>query len=370
MKRIERLGAFSRMCRGAADIICAAVKLTSLVFGTLGLVACGGGGGGGSPTTPPPANTYAAGSSVAQKGPLIQGSTVTAQELDASLTSHRKAVLLPNHLQSRKHSHRRQRSAADTSVWRPPGTISTKLRGTASSGPITLNGYSDLATDSSLNVNLLTTLAYQRIQHLVTASGMTFANARSQAEREVLAALSVPPGEYSAFGALDLSGSSDGDQILAALSSVFDSPGSAGAVAQLVAAVQSDIGSNGTITSADTKAKLALFSENLVASNAAANLTREYSSVGKTFTAADISNWIDRDGDGVVGKYKFQVADATPSSVFTFPSFVTDAVKGTSIAVTAGQLAVNGTPVTGTAMIASGDVITLSPAVGSFPNAS
>jgi hypothetical protein len=33
-----------------------------------------------------------------------------------------------------------------------------------SSGPVTLNGYNDLDAESLLNVNLLTTLAYQRIK--------------------------------------------------------------------------------------------------------------------------------------------------------------------------------------------------------------
>ena len=43
------------------------------------LAACGGSG-----SAPPPI-TYTANSGVAQKGPLIQGSIVTAQELDAAL---------------------------------------------------------------------------------------------------------------------------------------------------------------------------------------------------------------------------------------------------------------------------------------------
>ena len=39
-----------------------------------------------------------------------------------------------------------------------------------STGTIALNGYSDLTVDTVLNANLLTTLAYQRIQNLVTKS--------------------------------------------------------------------------------------------------------------------------------------------------------------------------------------------------------
>jgi hypothetical protein len=53
------------------------------------LAACGGGGGNGAGSSPPPSqpvpSSYAASGGVAQKGPLIQGSTVTVQELDAAL---------------------------------------------------------------------------------------------------------------------------------------------------------------------------------------------------------------------------------------------------------------------------------------------
>jgi hypothetical protein len=78
-----------------------------------------------------------------------------------------------------------------------------------------------LAVDSVLNVNLLTTLEYQRTQNLVTQSNMTFAAARGQAESEVLAALHIPAGSYGSFDSLDLSGNTDGDRILAAISALF-----------------------------------------------------------------------------------------------------------------------------------------------------
>jgi hypothetical protein len=45
------------------------------------VAACGGGGSGSSPPM-----TYTATSGVAQKGPLIKGSIVTAQELNATLS--------------------------------------------------------------------------------------------------------------------------------------------------------------------------------------------------------------------------------------------------------------------------------------------
>jgi N-acetylneuraminic acid mutarotase len=328
------------------------------------LASCGGGSGDSS--TPPPV-TYTANSSVAQKGPLIKGSTVTAQELDASLSPTGQQFSY--------------QITSDLGTFSPTSTFASQYIGlnatgyyfdevanAVSTGTVTLNGYNDLATESVLNVNLLTTLAYQRIQHLVTALNMTFAAAEAQAETEVLTALNIPASNYGSFGTLDLGGGMDGDYILAAVSSLFVYGNSAGPLSQLIANFQADIGTNGIITSAATKAALASAGKSVNPTAVAANLTQAYSSVGVTFTAADISNWIDQDGDGVIGKFKFQVPDATPSTAFTFPSFVVTQVAGSSISVSTGQLSINGTPVTGAVAVNSGDVIAVSPGVGSFPN--
>src|SRR5258708_28381864 len=131
---------------------------------------------------------------------------------------------------------------------------------------------------------------------------------------------------------------------------------------------KSDLGTKGVITNAATKSALAGAARELNPPAVAANLTKEYSSVGVIFTATDIAEWIDQDGDGVVGKFKFQVPDATPSSEFTLPAFVVNSVAGTSVSVTAGQLSVNGTLVAGAVTVQAGDTLAVSPGVGAFSN--
>jgi hypothetical protein len=331
-------------------------------------VSCGGGGGTTGGGSGPPPVTYSATSGVAQKGPLLKGATVTAQELNAGLSPTGK-----------QYSYQ---TTSDLGTFSPTSTFTSQYIGlnatgyyfdevqnAVSNGPVTLNGYSDLTIDSVLNVNLLTTLAYQRISHLVTSSNMAFAAARTQAENEVLTALNIPTrNSYGSFGSLDISGGTDGDHILAAISSIFVYGNSAGPLSSLIANFQSDIGTNGAITNAATRSTLVAAAKALNPAAIAANLTQKYASVGVTISATNISDWIDQDGDGVVGKFKFQVPDASPSSVFTFPSFVVSQVAGATVSVTAGQLSVNGTPASGPVSIQAGDVITLSPGVGAFPN--
>jgi hypothetical protein len=242
---------------------------------------------------------------VVQKGPLIKGSTVTAQELNPSLSPTGQQFSY--------------QVTSDFGTFAPTSTFTSQfiglsatgyyfdeVRNAVSSGTVTLTGYSDLAVDKILNVNLLTTLAYQRIQNLVT-SRMTFTAARTQAENEVLAALNIPSGSYGGFGTLDLGGSTDGDHILAAVSCLFVYGNSAGTLSQLIANFQSDIGTNGVITSPATKAELIAAAKAVNTTAVVANLTAEYASQGVTFTAANIDSWISQSGDGVIGKFSFQV---------------------------------------------------------------
>jgi uncharacterized protein YjdB/N-acetylneuraminic acid mutarotase len=313
------------------------------------------------------APAYTAKSGVAQKGPLIQGSTVTAQELDPRLS--------PTGLQFTYQILTNFGTFSPTSTFTSQylGLIATgyyfdELANAVSTGPITLNAYSDLSADSVLNVNLLTTLEYQRIQHLVTESNMTFAAARAQAETEVLAALNIPAGSYGSFDSLNLTGSSDGDYILAAISSLFVYGNSAGPLNARIASFQSDIGTNGVITNPATTAALVAAAKGVNPAAVASNLTRYYSSQGVTFIATNISDWIAQSGDGVIGRDAFSVADATPSTAFTFPSYVVSQFAGLPVSVTAGQLTINGTAVTGTVSFNKGDVVAVSPSIGNFPN--
>ena len=341
------------------------------ILAALLLSGCGGGGSnnsGGSTPAPPAAVTYTASSGVAQKGPLALGSTVTAQELSATLAPLGKQYSYQTN--------------SDLGTFNPNSTFTSQYigvnatgyyfdeaTGANSSGPITLNGYADLSAVTVLNVNLLTTLSYQRIQKLVANSAMTFSAAQSQAESEVLAAFNIhKAGAMAHFGALDISRGTDGDKVLAAISSIFSYGNTSANLAALIANVQSDIGTNGQITSVATKATLSNSAQALNAATMAANLSQRYSSAGLALSAADIGNWIDQDGDGIVGKFEFRVADASQASIFTVPAYVTDPYAGSSISISAGRMSVNATPASGAVQIQAGDVVTLSPPASTFPD--
>jgi N-acetylneuraminic acid mutarotase len=341
-----------------------------LILGSVLLASCGGGGngdgsnGGGGPSP----TTYTVSSGVAQKGPFAKGSTVTVQELDSKLVPTGK-----------QYSYQ---VASDLGTFAPSDTFTSRyvavtatgnyfdeVANTTSTSPVTLTAVGDLSTDSVLNVNVLTTVESLRIQSLVQ-SGTTFAAARSQAESEALAVFHIANVASSApFGMLDISKGRDGDKILAAISSIFAYGNTPDNLKTLILKVQSDLAVSGRITNTATAATLAASAKALNPSAVASNLNAKYASAGGvSFTTADISNWLDQSGSGIVGKFQFQVAGATQASSFTFPSFVTDPYAGSTLSVSTGQLAVNGAPVTGSVVVKSGDVVSVSAPAGAFPN--
>jgi hypothetical protein len=331
---------------------------------TILLASCGGGGESGG-TTPPPTNnppppTFRATAGIAEKGPLITGSAVTAQELDANLSPTGK-----------QYSYQINSDLGDftpTSAFTSQfigvsatGYYFDEVLGTVSAGPITLNGYSDLSADSVMNVNLLTTLAYQRIRTLVVQSGRPFASARVQAEIEVLSALKIPAGSYGSFGTLKLGGNDPGAQILAAISSLFVHGNNSGQVAALIQNFQNDIGTDGTVDSSDTLLALDTAAENLDAAGVAQNLNQRFASAGISFQAGDIAKWIDDNGDGLISQLAFEVTGADSTTTFTLPAYIATALDGGTLSVSGGTVIVNGVPGSSGSIIRTGDVIEVMP---------
>jgi len=329
--------------------------LASAALGIL-LASCGGGKSSPPPASNPPPPTFHATSGIAEKGPLINGSAVTAQELDASLSPTGK-----------QYSYQ---ISSDLGAFSPTSSFTSQyigvtatgyyfdeVLGTVSAGPVTISGYSDLSIDTVMNVNILTTLAFQRIQRLVVTSGKTFAAARSQAEQEVLTALNIPVGSYGVFGTLKLSGNGDGAQILAAISSLFVQGNTAGEVNALINNFQNDIGLDGIVDNATTLLALQTAARDLDPAAVAHNLNQRFAPAGVAFAATDIAKWIDGNGDGVLGEHVFEVTNANASTTFTLPAATAAALNGKSIYLYGDGLIVNNVPVTGTVTIRAGDSI-------------
>ena len=323
----------------------------SIALSTL-LAACGGGAPSGASTPVPPATTYTATAGVAQKGPLAAGSSVSARELGLNLsatgslytyTTSATGAFVPD-----------AKFASPLLAVTAVGPYTDEVTGAASDGPVTLQAYANLQTETVLNVNVLTTLAHARTNTLLNTNGLAFADARAQAEREVLGAFGIALGASpGAFGALDAGAATPGGRLLAALSSVIVQGRTAAQVDALLASLQSDIASNGANISDAHRQALALGAQALNLNKVAAHLASLY---GAGVDAAALAEWLDQDGDGVVAHDEFRVDDATAASTFALPADFVAARAGATVSTTAGQLLVNGVAAT---TFKAGDTVAL-----------
>ena len=156
-----------------------------------------------------------------QKGPFSKGSKISIQELEATTLLPvgdvtEGGVLNDEGTYSLEFSEFESPYALLTAA----GTYRDELTGEKSKATVTLNALVDLTARKSANVNLLTHLEYLRVLYLVREEGLTVAEAKMQAEREVLRAFGIS-GDFALAEDLNIYSNGDGNAALLAISVIM-----------------------------------------------------------------------------------------------------------------------------------------------------
>jgi hypothetical protein len=356
------------------------------------LAACGGGGDFD-------ADSYTVESGVAQKGPLAQGSVVTVDELTST-------TLKPNGKGYTFRTNNILGTFSTSGITFGSSYLSTlasgyyynEITGAQSNDMVVLSGLSQIGTggDTVINVNALSSMAVERVTKLATTAPVkTFADARTQAQRELLAALYIYNNTGILTGtnvnniaqpanltALDLSKSRAGDQMLAAMSGVVMKAGANGnGVNTLLSQIAVDLGDDGLLNnspkySPSVSTQLCAAADVTDFAAIATNLNKFY---GTKYTAWDLSQWVDSSGcvDKVIDKFKFSASDVKTNAETKSPTYVAgpddvgqcfsvgDATSGTT-----AKLYYKGSTaaVVGTQKAVLGDSFTLGISAGSSGN--
>ena len=157
-------------------------------------------------------------SGVSQKGPFVNGSSVTVQELDGETlaqTGNSYEGKIKNDLG--EFSVKVTKLASQYALLKANGFYRNEVSGEKSKSQVTLYAFTDLSDRDEVNVNLLTHLEYERSIYLATEDSMSVDSAKKLAEKEVLNSFGIN-GEFASAEDLNIFGNGDESAALLAIS--------------------------------------------------------------------------------------------------------------------------------------------------------
>jgi|WetSurMetagenome_2_1015567.scaffolds.fasta_scaffold70773_2 hypothetical protein len=285
----------------------------------------------------------------AQKGPLINGSSVTVFDLQSDLSQTGKSY--NSQISDNKGTFQLDNISlsSDYISLRADGFYFNEISGDQSDAQITLYALADVTGRDEININLLTHLEKSRVEYLMKA-GKSFAESKAQAQKEILGIFNIEKSVIKASENLNLSQEGDDNGILLAVSSILQGYRSESELTELLSNISNDIKEDGTMDSEDLGSLLINHAINLDTVSIKANLADRYSDIGATYSipffGKYISNFISKTNfvvtesplsypeTGIFGDNILSLAKTTFSSGFDFTySLAAQLASGTSLKI-------------------------------------
>ena len=156
----------------------------------------------------------------AQKGPFVTGTTITVNELNESLGQTGKAFTTSITSDDGSFSLNNIEMESNLALLSGNGFYFNEVLGQLSSAPITLQAIADLTHAETVNINVLTHITKARIETLVR-KGMSFSDAKRQAEGEFQDFLGVTNHFNQGFEQMSIASQGDFNAMLLAFSIIL-----------------------------------------------------------------------------------------------------------------------------------------------------
>ena len=229
----------------------------------------------------------------AQKGPFINGSAILVTELDDSFNATGRLFTTEISDNTGSFAINNLNLVSQNINLRVDGFYFNEVCGEQSIAPITLQGISALDNATPVNLNVLTHLEKRRTQYLLE-NGTGFIQAKFQAQGEILDILNINFGEGIDYSErLDISGSTQGDAILIAVSSIFQGFRTESEFSGIMADFISDITTDGTLDNSAIGADLLAHAKLLDVAAITSYIEDRYSDLGIEVTVPDFGIYID-----------------------------------------------------------------------------
>lgn len=183
---------------------------------------------------------------VIQKGPFLNGSSISMFELSESLSPSGKSFNSQTTDDKGSFEFRNITLESSFVKIKADGYYFNEVTGNNSASQLTLYALSDLSDKSLLNVNILSHLESQRVEFLVN-NGSSFHEAKQKAEAEILKIFSITKNDIQPSESLNITNSGDDNAILLAISLIVQGFRSDADLSGLLAGIISDIKEDGIL---------------------------------------------------------------------------------------------------------------------------
>jgi len=228
---------------------------------------------------------------VAQKGPFGNGTNIMVAECDdrmsptgrtfsTSISDNTGVFSLPNVQLFGKYV----RLTAD-------GFYFDEVANQLSVSRIALSALADVTNRSTVNVNPLTHLEQPRLEYLL-ASGVAFADAKAQAQREVLAIFGFRLSEAAPSESLDIARGTDDDAVLLAVSAILQGRRTPGELTELLSNIATDMRTDGVLSSVALGSALMNEATLLNLVGVRSNLVQRYALLGVPATIGNFEKYV------------------------------------------------------------------------------
>lgn len=252
-------------------------------------------------------------SGICQKGPLVNGSSLTLFELNESFSQTGRSFntqILDNLGSFEIDNIAIQTSSA---ILKADGFYFNEITNSISTAPISLYALSDLTDKSTVNVNLLSTLEISRAEFLID-NGITFNNAKHQAQQEILNMFFINKPTMTESELLNIAVNEDDNAILLAISLILQGYRTESELTQLLGDISTDIRTDGILNSPSLGSALINGAKLFDTIQIRSNIENKYTSLGIAT---------------VIPHFEHYIKQFLDSCTYTFTNYITFPANGT-----------------------------------------
>jgi hypothetical protein len=286
-----------------------------------------------------------------QKGPFIKDSEIQITELDNNFEMIPNTAFTTKTIDDLGNFNIKRKFSSRYIEIKASGFYYNEVDGGVSSTQITNYVFVDLkANNSKISINILTTLARRRIQHLMK-QGSGFNEAREQAEKEVLEIFGIFGEPAANFQDMDILKAGNSNAMLLAISARLQAGNTPGQLSVLTAGIIYEIEETGKLT--NDALKTSISDGSVYIADKLTDIRNNLDTYFGSKTTVDIpsfEDYCDDDGNGIINQWDFNldfgVVENAERDIAYIPEEKTVKVNPVTTAVaktTLGTLVINGT---------------------------